>query len=198
MEVKEYRNFAEEETIEENFKTRNNLNKFTSLEVLSSDERKTNDVSLSEPYHTARNEPKIIQLPSQGEVVEKIDEENSNADKSEDLKQFGLINDFLYLNSRFWGVSIPSVLAQLSGLLGMTISMFFIAYLNDPNKTAAVGLGVSVLTMLVEAPVTGMNGGISVLVSIAYGSQRYDDCVRALQLGRILTLLTFMGTLILL
>ena len=80
----------------------------------------------------------------------------------------------------------------------MTISMFFIAYLNDPNKTAAVGLGVSVLTMLVEAPVTGMNGGISVLVSIAYGSQRYDDCVRALQLGRILTLLTFMGTLILL
>ena len=74
--------------------------------------------------------------------------------------------------------------------------MFFIAYLNDPNKTAAVGLGVSVLTMLCEAPVTGMNGGISVIVSIAYGGRRFEDCSRALQLGRVLTLMTFFLTLV--
>lgn len=86
------------------------------------------------------------------------------------------MQDFVYLNNRFWGVSIPSVLAQLSGLLGLTISMFFIAYLNDPNKTAAVGLGVSILTMLCEAPVTGMNGGISVLVSHAYGAGNMTSC----------------------
>jgi Na+-driven multidrug efflux pump len=54
--------------------------------------------------------------------------------------------------------------------------MFFIAYLNDPNKTAAVGLGVSILTMLCEAPVTGMNGGISVLVSHAYGAGNMTSC----------------------
>jgi Na+-driven multidrug efflux pump len=81
-----------------------------------------------------------------------------------DLKQ-----DFFELNNRFWGVSIPSVLAQLSGLLGLTISLFFIATLKDPLKTGAVGLGVSLMTMLCEAPVTGMNSGIGVLVSIAYG-----------------------------
>lgn len=76
------------------------------------------------------------------------------------------------MNGKFWGVAIPSVLAQLTGYLGLTIAMFFVAYLNNPNKTAAVGLGVSILTMLCEAPVTGMNGGITVLVSIAYGSNQ--------------------------
>jgi len=85
-------------------------------------------------------------------------------------------SDFAYLNGRFWGVAIPSVLAQLSGLLGITISLFFIAFLNDPNKTAAVGLGLSILTMLCEAPVTGMNGGISVQVSIAYGKKDMKAC----------------------
>jgi Na+-driven multidrug efflux pump len=62
----------------------------------------------------------------------------------------------------------------------LTISLFFVAYLNNPNKTAAVGLGVSILSMLVEAPVTGMNGGISVLVSIAYGSGNTEACKKAL------------------
>lgn len=74
--------------------------------------------------------------------------------------------------------------------------MFFVAYLNNPNKTAAVGLGVVILTMLCEAPVTGMNGGITVLVSIAYGSGKPDECVKALHLGRLLSILTFVASFV--
>lgn len=74
--------------------------------------------------------------------------------------------------------------------------MFFIAYLNDPNKTAAVGLGMSLLIMLCEAPVTGMNGAISVLVSHAYGANNLTACGNALQLGRILCIITFLCTFV--
>ena len=84
------------------------------------------------------------------------------------------------INSKFWSVSLPATAAQVSGLLGLTITLFFVAFLQDPDKTAAVGLGLSILIMMCEAPCTGMNTAISIMVSIAYGNKDYNQCNKVL------------------
>ena len=104
----------------------------------------------------------------------------------------------LEINKKFWQVALPAIAAQFSVMFGLSISLFYVAYLRDPEKTAAVGLGVSVLMMLCEGPVIGMNTAISILVSIAFGNKDFKQCEEILQTGRVICACTFFCTIILL
>ena len=79
-------------------------------------------------------------------------------------------------NLKLWGVAIPAITSQLVIIMVETISMIFVGQLNDTNAVAGVGLAVVYVNATTTSVLMGLNGAVSVLVSIAHGMGDSDDC----------------------
>ena len=70
----------------------------------------------------------------------------------------------------FYKIVIPTIVSCLFLQLQFFLNILFAGKLDDSAKLAGVGLGTSLLNVVLFQPIMGMNGALETLASQAYGA----------------------------
>mmetsp|Transcript_36457 Transcript_36457/g.26529 ORF Transcript_36457/g.26529 Transcript_36457/m.26529 type:complete len:104 (+) Transcript_36457:226-537(+) len=95
------------------------------------------------------------------------------------------------MNVQIWSIVVPSAISLLIVMLMETIGLICISQLDDVNMMAGMGLAMTYVNIVCQAPLNGLNNALSVLIPIAYGQNDRNRCEILLSRGRFLNLIIF-------
>ena len=100
--------------------------------------------------------------------------------------------EFTQTLKKFLAVGTPAAAASFCGIAMITVNMVATGHIGGQESIAAVGVGVSFMTLFVNATHYGMNSAIDTLVSQAFGSGNLKLCGMYLQRGRVICCFTLL------
>ena len=77
------------------------------------------------------------------------------------------------------------------------MNIVFAGHLDDPAKLAGVGLGTSLLNVVIFEPLMGMNSALETLASQAFGANELRLCGEYLNRGRMINTVIFVPLFVL-
>ena len=91
----------------------------------------------------------------------------------------------------FFKLAIPTIISCVFLQLIYLFNMIFAGTLNDSAMLAGVGLGTTLLNVVILEPLLGMNGALETLISQAYGAKQLQLCGVYINRARIINTLIF-------